>query len=76
MGGEGGSLDFAGGSVVHISSGVSALAASLVLGKRHKAEREEGMFDVACCPPSQESYSGINPVLSDLGDLLCVRVAV
>lgn len=43
MGGEGGSLDFAGGSVVHISSGVSALAASLVLGKRHKDEREEGM---------------------------------
>lgn len=39
-GGEGGSLDFAGGSVVHISSGVSALAASLVLGKRHKEDRD------------------------------------
>eukprot|EP01134_Creolimax_fragrantissima_P002574 CFRG2574T1 len=37
----GGSLDFAGGSVVHISSGVSALAAALVLGKRHKADRDE-----------------------------------
>jgi Amt family ammonium transporter len=29
-----GALDFAGGSVVHISSGVSALAAALVIGKR------------------------------------------
>jgi Amt family ammonium transporter len=31
---EMGALDFAGGLVVHISSGVSALAAALVLGKR------------------------------------------
>ena len=29
-----GALDFAGGSVVHISSGVSALAAALLIGKR------------------------------------------
>jgi len=29
-----GALDFAGGTVVHISSGVSALAAALVMGKR------------------------------------------
>jgi Amt family ammonium transporter len=43
LGGTGGSLDFAGGSVVHINSGVSALAASLILGKRHKDERGEGM---------------------------------
>ncbi len=35
LGGEGlGALDFAGGTVVHISSGVSALAAALVIGKR------------------------------------------
>ncbi len=33
--GELGALDFAGGTVVHISSGVAALAAALVLGKRH-----------------------------------------
>ncbi len=33
--GELGTLDFAGGTVVHISSGVAALAAALVLGKRH-----------------------------------------
>ncbi|MEM2944263.1 MAG: ammonium transporter [Methanomassiliicoccales archaeon] len=30
-----GALDFAGGTVVHIASGVSALAAALVLGKRY-----------------------------------------
>jgi len=29
-----GSLDFAGGTVVHISSGISALAAAIVIGKR------------------------------------------
>src|SRR6185436_19130013 len=29
-----GALDFAGGTVVHISSGISALAAALVIGKR------------------------------------------
>ena len=32
--GEMGALDFAGGTVVHISSGVSALVAALVVGKR------------------------------------------
>jgi len=31
---QGGALDFAGGTVVHISSGVSALVCALVLGKR------------------------------------------
>jgi Amt family ammonium transporter len=33
--GDLGALDFAGGTVVHISSGVAALAAALVLKKRH-----------------------------------------
>jgi len=32
--GQMGALDFAGGTVVHISSGISALAAALVVGKR------------------------------------------
>jgi len=35
-----GALDFAGGAVVHISSGVSALAAAVVLGKRLGYGRE------------------------------------
>jgi len=33
-----GALDFAGGDVVHISSGVSALVAAVMLGKRRKLE--------------------------------------
>jgi Amt family ammonium transporter len=33
-----GALDFAGGDVVHISSGVSALVAALMLGRRRKLE--------------------------------------
>ena len=32
--GDMGALDFAGGTVVHISSGISALAAALIIGKR------------------------------------------
>ncbi|WP_456431058.1 ammonium transporter [Thermosulfuriphilus sp.] len=35
-----GALDFAGGTVIHISSGASALAAALVLGRRHGYGRE------------------------------------
>ncbi len=35
-----GALDFAGGTVVHISSGVSALAAAIVLGKRRGYGRD------------------------------------
>ncbi|MFA5928762.1 MAG: ammonium transporter [Candidatus Margulisiibacteriota bacterium] len=34
-----GSLDFAGGSVVHISSGISALVTALYLGKRKNVEK-------------------------------------
>ncbi|MDY6843910.1 MAG: ammonium transporter, partial [Thermodesulfobacteriota bacterium] len=36
-----GALDFAGGTVVHISSGISALAAILILGKRKGFLREK-----------------------------------
>ena len=35
-----GALDFAGGTVVHISSGVSALVAALVLGRRRMTETD------------------------------------
>lgn len=35
-----GALDFAGGTVVHISSGASALAAALIVGKRIGYGRE------------------------------------
>ena len=38
--GEMGALDFAGGNVVHISSGISALAAAIVLGKRRGYPQE------------------------------------
>ncbi|MDR1608439.1 MAG: ammonium transporter [Deltaproteobacteria bacterium] len=34
-----GSIDFAGGNVVHISSGVSGLVLCIILGKRHNYER-------------------------------------
>ncbi|MCH7996331.1 MAG: ammonium transporter [Chloroflexi bacterium] len=35
-----GALDFAGGAVVHINSGVAALAAALVFGRRHRLGKE------------------------------------
>lgn len=38
--GHDGALDFAGGTVVHISSGVSALVAAIVIGKRKGYPRE------------------------------------
>ena len=34
-----GTLDFAGGTVVHISSGAGALVAAIVLGKRKGAKK-------------------------------------
>jgi len=38
--GELGALDFAGGTVIHINSGVAALAAALILGKRQGYKQE------------------------------------
>jgi len=41
-----GALDYAGGTVVHISSGVSALVAALMIGKRHKNGEKMDPHDV------------------------------
>jgi len=41
-----GALDYAGGTVVHISSGVSALVAALMIGKRHKNGERMDPHDV------------------------------
>jgi ammonium transporter, Amt family len=46
----GGALDFAGGTVVHISSGVSALVCAIVLGKRHG-------FGTQPMPPHNLTYT-------------------
>jgi Amt family ammonium transporter len=48
----GGALDFAGGTVVHISSGVSALIAALVLGPRLGFRREP-------MPPHNLTYTSL-----------------
>ena len=47
-----GALDFAGGTVVHISSGVSALVAALVVGKRR-------CYPAKALPPHNISYTVI-----------------
>jgi Amt family ammonium transporter len=47
-----GSLDFAGGTVVHISSGVSALVAAIVIGKRRSYPKN-------ALPPHNVSYTVI-----------------
>jgi len=39
-----GAIDFAGGTVVHIAAGLSALAAALVIGRRKGAEVNNGEF--------------------------------
>lgn len=56
----GGSLDFAGGTVVHISSGVSALVAAFVIGPR-LGHRHEPM------PPHNLTYSTIGATMLWVG---------
>jgi Amt family ammonium transporter len=56
----GGALDFAGGTVVHISSGVSALVAALVLGPRLGFGREP-------MPPHNLTYTAIGAGLLWVG---------
>src|SRR3546814_17272948 len=55
-----GALDFAGGTVVHINAGVSALVACLVLGKRIGYPREP-------MPPHSLTMTGIGTGLLWVG---------
>jgi Amt family ammonium transporter len=57
---QGGALDFAGGTVVHISSGVSALICALVLGKRLGYGSE-------AMPPHNLTYTSIGAALLWVG---------
>ena len=56
----GGALDFAGGTVVHISSGVSALICALVLGKRTG-------FGHQPMPPHNMTYTALGAALLWVG---------
>ena len=56
----GGSLDFAGGLVVHLSSGISALMASLVIGPRMGFRREP-------MPPHNLTYTAVGASLMWIG---------
>lgn len=55
-----GALDFAGGTVVHISSGVSALICALMLGTRHNYGKEP-------MPPHNLTYTFIGAALLWVG---------
>lgn len=57
---RGGALDFAGGTVVHISSGVSALVCALVLGKRLG-------FGSEPMPPHNLTYTAIGATMLWVG---------
>jgi len=57
---QGGALDFAGGTVVHISSGVSALVCALVLGKRIGLGREP-------MPPHNMTYTAVGAAMLWVG---------
>jgi Amt family ammonium transporter len=56
----GGSLDFAGGTVVHISSGISALVAALVMGKRLG-------YGTTAMPPHNLTYTALGAGLLWVG---------
>jgi Amt family ammonium transporter len=56
----GGALDFAGGTVVHISSGVSALVCALVLGKRIGFGKEP-------MPPHNLTYTALGAAMLWVG---------
>ena len=52
----GGALDFAGGTVVHISSGISALVCALVIGKRHG-------YGIEPMPPHNLTYTTLGAAM-------------
>lgn len=56
----GGALDFAGGTVVHISSGTSALICALLLGKRHG-------FGTQPMPPHNLTYTVLGAAMLWVG---------
>ena len=56
----GGALDFAGGTVVHISSGVSALICALLLGKRLG-------YGKTAMPPHNLTYTAIGAAMLWVG---------
>lgn len=56
----GGALDFAGGTVVHISSGISALVCAIILGKRMGYPREP-------MPPHNLTYTALGAGLLWVG---------
>jgi Amt family ammonium transporter len=56
----GGALDFAGGTVVHVSSGVSALVCALVIGKRLGAGSEP-------MPPHNLTYTALGAAMLWVG---------
>jgi len=56
----GGALDYAGGTVVHISSGVSALVAALLIGKRLGYGREP-------MPPHNLTYTALGAAMLWVG---------
>jgi len=57
---SGGALDFAGGTVVHISSGVSALICALILGKRLG-------YGKTAMPPHNLTYTAIGATMLWVG---------
>ncbi|MDX1961790.1 MAG: ammonium transporter [Pirellulales bacterium] len=57
---QGGALDFAGGTVVHISSGVSALVCALVIGKRVG-------YGIKPMPPHNLTYTALGAAMLWVG---------
>ena len=55
-----GSVDFAGGNVVHISSGVSALVLAVYLGRRRGYEKTSYAFTIFLSLCSEPRFCGLD----------------